>query len=241
MTDILPPRLTAIHADTGQGFRLDDEGFSRWWAATVLPEDAQEFVHLLGGTIDEARYVCAIDYLTNVLGEQAGADTTVKAYFLAKNETIDLKDSHARTNAHYLSQSDATTFLLDRVRLRNRRIAEERIAGRTTAKLEELFERSRLLEGREQLETEKAALDGSLKFLANQARERGQEQDKRAKKAIQTAMERSRHTEYDVSRPPSPAEAKLHLSMLIDTLGPEIVADLVRELTPLGLPDAPRS
>lgn len=229
---IQPPELTAVHPDTGFAFRLSDEAFSRWWAATVLPEDAEQFVNLYHGTIDEARYVCAVDYLVNVMGQTPSADLVVTAYFLARNEPIDLKDSHARTNAHYLSNSDAAAFLSDRVRNRSRRISEERIASLTTTKIEELYSRANSLEGQERLATERAALETSIKYLGNQSRERGQESERRAKKAVQNAIERSRATEYDVKRVPSPAEAKLHIAMLVDTLGADAVASIVQEVAP---------
>ena len=236
---IQPPELTAIHPDTGFAFQLSDEAFSRWWAATVLPEDADQFVNLYHGTIDEARYVCAIDYLTNVMGQTPSSTTVMTAYFLARNEPVDLKDSHARTNAHYLSSSDATEFLSDRVRLRARRIAEERIASLTTTKIEELYGRALSLEGPEKLATERTALETSIKYLGNQSRERGQESERRAKKAVQNAIDRSKSLEYDVKRVPSPAEAKLHIAMLVDTLGVDVVADIVQEVKPHA--DDPRT
>jgi hypothetical protein len=232
-----PPELTAIHPDTGFAFRLEDEAFRRWWAATVLPEDANEFVHLYRGTIEEARFVCAMDYIISVQRGEWSTDNVVYAYFLAKNQPVDMKDTQARTNAHYLSNSDAVRYLLDRVRSRSRRVAEERIAARTTAKIEELFDRSLALEGKERLETERAALETSIKFMGNQARERGQESDRRAKKAIQAAVEESKNYDYDTKRLPSLAEAKLHLAMLIDGYGTEAIKELVEGLTPLSITD----
>jgi hypothetical protein len=116
-------------------------------------------------------------------------------------------------------------------------VAEERIAARTTAKIEELYERASGLDGKERLETERAALETSIKFLANQARERGQESEKRAKKATQAAMESSKNYDYDTKRLPSLAEAKLHLAMLIDGYGTAAIQDIVEDLTPLGITD----
>ncbi len=228
-----PPQLTAIHSETGHAFQLTDETFNRWWYATILPEDADEFVNLLHGTIDEARFVCAMEYITGVLNRKASADDVVMAYFMARNEPLDLKDATARLNATYLSQSDATLFLLDRVRSRSVRVAEQRVAARVTAKIEELFERSKgdLDEG-DRLDLERLALEAGIKFMANQARERGQESDRRAKKAIKDAIERSKHTEYDVKRVPSLAEAKLHLAMLVDAHGADAVAEIVQEVAP---------
>jgi len=227
-----------MNTDVGFAFTLTDEAFQRWVTATVLPEDMTEFVHLLHGGLDEARFVCAVDYITNVEGGEMGADATLRAYQLARNEPIDYNDAQGRINAHYLSQCDSTRFLLDRVRNRSRRIAEERIANRAITKIEELFNRSAELDGKERLETERAALEVSMKFLANQARERGQESERRAKKAAQDAITRSRQGEGDMKRLPSLAEAKLHLAMLIDGHGAESVAELVRELSPRAL-DAP--
>lgn len=235
MADFKPPDLTVPHPDTGFAFRLSDEAFSRWWTATVLPEDSTEFVHLLHGTLDEARYVCAIDYITNVEGTAMGADVTVRAYFLAKNKPVDMTDSHARANAQYLSSTDAVAFLLDRVRYRSRRVAEERIANRAIAKIEELFERSAGLEGKEQLDTERAALETSIKYMANQGKERAQEADRRSKKAAQDAITRNREGEGDMKRLPSQAEAQLHLAMLAEGYGVETLQEMLKTIAPKAL------
>jgi hypothetical protein len=232
---VTPPELTAIHPDTGFAFSLSDEAFSRWWSATILPEDAANFVHLHHGTLDEARFVCAVDYITNVEGTKYGADTILRAYFLAKNLPIEMGDSHARVNAHYLSASDAVGFLLDRVRLRSRRIAEERIANRTAAKIEELFVRASVLDGPEQLNTERLALEMGTKYLANQARERGQEEERRTKKAAQDAIKRSQEREGDMKRLPSLAEAKNHMAMLAEGYGVEALAEILKTISPKEL------
>lgn len=233
--ELIPRPVYTSSPETGFAFALSDESFSRWWAATVLPEDATEFVHLLHGTIEEARYVCAIDYITNVEGKDPGADVTVRAYFLAANRPVELSDPQGRLNAIHMASTNAVKFLLDRVRLRSRRIAEERIAARTVAKIEELYERSSQLEGKEQLDTERAALETSIKLMGNQARERQQESDRRAKKAAQDAITRSREQEGDMKRLPSLAEARLHLAMLVDGHGEEAIAALVKELSPRAI------
>ena len=139
------PNYTDVYTDTGFSFELTDEAFNRWWSTTILPEDASEFVHLYRGTLDSARLVCAIDYLTNVQQGKWSADTLVKAYCLAKNLPEDGRDTTLALNAQYLYKEDATEFLLDRVRYRSRRVAEERIASLTTTKIEELHQRAKYL------------------------------------------------------------------------------------------------
>lgn len=227
MSDFQAPSLRILHPDTGFAFHLSDESFNRWWSATVLPEDSAEFCHLHRGSIEEARFVCAVDFLTTICKEKAGADTTLKAYCLAQNRALDMQDATLRTNAHYLAQGEAVAFLLDRVRSRSRRLAEERIASRAAAKIEAL------LDSAEDLETTKVALDAALKYMANQARERGQESERRQKKAVQDAMDTTRKTEYDYKRVPSLAEARLHIAMLVDAHGPDAVSQFVQEVAPI--------
>jgi hypothetical protein len=230
-----PPDYSATYTDTGFAFELTDEAFNRWWSASILPEDAAEFVHLHHGTMDSARFVCALEYLTTVQSGRWSADTLVKAYCLAKNIPEDLRDATTAQNTQYLYKEDATQFLLERVRYRSRKIAEERIASLTTTKIEELYQRSKYLDGKEQLDAERLALEAGNKFLANQARERGAENERRNRRAMQQALERSRQAEYDVARVPSLPEAKNFIAMLMEAHGAEAMADMVASLLPKEL------
>jgi hypothetical protein len=234
MRDPLPPELDVIHPDTGLAFALSDEAFNRWWATSILPEDAAEFVHLHHGTIEEARFVAALDYLTNVQQGPWNSDTIIRAYCLAQNRALDMRDSLVRANAQYILESPATSYLLDRVRYRSRRIAEERIANRTTTKIEEIFERTTILDGAERLNTERLALEMGIKYLSNQSRERGQEAERRAKKAVQSAMEYSRNSETDEKRVPTLAEAEHFLAMLAEHHGSEAIVGLLQKRLPGG-------
>lgn len=231
----LPPQFDIIHPDTGFSFQLTDEAFNRWWGATILPEQASEYVHFHQGTIDGARFACAFDYLVNIQRGNWSSDIILKAYSLAMNRPFDTLDAVTRINAQTLYDSDQVQYLLDCVRSRNRRVAEERIANLATNKIEELYERTKTLAGKEQLNTERAALDASIRYLANQSRERAQDTERRDKRAVQEAMKRSRESEGDMQRVPSLHEVKHFIAMLVDAHGPEAVGDLVKEVLPKQL------
>lgn len=229
--------LDVITSETGATLTITDEMFNSWWEATVLPEDAAEFVHFHQGTIDGARLVCAIQYLTAVQGGKYSSDLLVQAYCLAMNIPHQAGVT-TRQNAQLLYQSDQVEFLLERVRLRDRRLAEERIAMRTAKKIEELYERSAGLDGKEQLDTERAALEASVRYMANQSKERAQEAERRNKRAMQEAVKRSKELDMDRRRVPSLQEVKHVLAMLVEAHGAESVSDLLRDVTPKGLRDA---
>jgi hypothetical protein len=231
----LPPQFDFIHNDTGFAFQITDEAFNRWWNATILADQASEYVHFHQGTIDGARFACALDYLVNVQGGAWSADIILRAYAMAMNAPYDAVDSITKINAQKLYDSDQVKFLLDCVRSRNRRIAEERISNLTTNKIEELYERSKELVDKEKLDTERLALDSSIRYLGHQTKERSLESERRDKRAVQEAMKRSREMEGDMNRVPSLHEVKHFIAMLVDAHGAEAVGELVQEILPKKL------
>jgi hypothetical protein len=232
MADFVPPELDIIHPDTGLAFALSDEAFMRWWSSTILVEDAYEFSYLHAGTIYEARFVCALEFLMTVQQLGHNGETIIRAYCLAQNQPLDMQDALVRSNAQSLYSTPAVGFLMDCVRKRSRRIAEERIANRTTTKIEEVFERTKGLTGKERLETERLALQMGLTYLSNQSRERGAETERRSRKAVQSALERSRHAEADEQRVPGLAEVDHFLSMLVEHHGSDAIEELLRKKLP---------
>ncbi len=210
-------------------FELDDETFEAWWSRAVLPEDAAEFVHLLQGTKDAARFVCAWDGLCASGDRPHSNELVVRAYLFSKGYPEEAAGNvRYRAEALALWEDDAVRALIEVLRYRERRAAEERIATRMCAKLEELYDRAAGEEDPKDRRTdERVALDGSLRFLTIQEQARERKATRRDKRALVEAIGRSRAQTIAVGAPPTPDEARHFLLMLKETLGPQGYADVL--------------
>lgn len=249
-----PGHASAPLAERGIGFGLSDDDFNRWWHGALLPEDANEFVHFYGGTLDGARFACALTYLTNVDRRAMSNDIIVRAYLAAKNlPDSELRNVKARYEAQALYDEDSVQTLLERVRRRTRYAAEDRIIARTAAKIEELFNRTRtvpdgdderaefemnggIVNAELRFDTEKLALDAALRFMANTTKERSHDMVRRDKRAFAAAVAANQGKARDASAPPNADEAKQFLAMLHETLGTEQFTEIVASMIPAALP-----
>lgn len=248
-----PERNVTPRADAGVGFGLSDDTFNAWWYGAVLPEDANEFVHFYGGTLDGARFVCALSYLTNVERRTVANDVIVRAYLAAKNlPDSELKNVKVRYEAQALYDEDSVQTLLERVRRRARYAAEDRIVSRTAAKIEELYDRVRpvptdeneiaefqmnggIVNAEMRYDTEKLALDASLRFMQNTTKERALDQTRRDKRAIASAMAANQGKAADAAALPNADEFKQFLAMMRDALGAEQFAEAIASMVPAAL------
>jgi len=211
-------------SEVGVRFDLSDSTFRRWWYAAILPEDASEYVYLLGGTMQGARFVCAVDYLTNVDRRVFTADLLVRAYCMAHLlPESEIKSARVRMEAQSLYESDAVQTLMDRVRYRASRASAERIYHLTAAKIEDLYARTNTewADFEERRKTEALFLDSSLRLLATEAKERGQDLLRRDRRAIAAATAAGRIAATQSAAPPTLDEAKQFLAMLREHFGEE--------------------
>ena len=232
-TRLPPGHASAPVKDGGIRFGLDEAAFLRWWHAAVLAEDADEFVHLYGGTMDQARFVCSLDYLTSIDQQAVGSDVIVRAFVTARNLPEDsMRDIGVRmeAQAHYTSPPVMT--LMDRVRYRSERAFEERIRRQTAARLEAMYTRVRKMDEDDPalLSVERGVLDASVKFLAMTQKDRHHVDDLRARRSIADAAARSREVNADQLKAPSKEEAKNFMVMLRETLGDEEFAEALKQV-----------
>lgn len=209
-------------------FRLDSSEFERWWKTAVDPEDRASYIHLHQGHMEGARFVCALDHLTRNLGQQRTDDVIVRAYLIASGlPESDLRVHKIRYEAQAMYEDDAVSTLIESVRYRSGKAAEERIGTLAVNKIEALFERSNTLSGEEQLDTEKVALDGSIRFLGIRERAASAAQARRDKKAVQRAMQINASRGTEAAKLPTLEEAGEFMKMLVNEFGAEAAKQLV--------------
>lgn len=228
-------------AREGVRFGLDDDTFKRWWNTAITPEDAAEFVHLHCGSIDDARFVCALDQLTTDAQGCATSDLIITAYIISRNMPEGDKGlSHVKIEAQAVYESEQVKMLIDALRARHNRQARARVEAMTVARIEGLYDRIKkddFEDHEERLNTEKVFLDASVRFLGVAQKERAQEKDRRDKAAIRRAMEQNQQNQRMIHAAPSGPEAKLALEMLREQLGPEQFAEVISQFVPQSIAD----
>lgn len=257
----LPPGHARLPAgERGLRLGLDEETFNRWWYHALLPEDASEFVHLHNGTLEGARFVCALDAMTGIDRRALSGDVITRAYCAARNlPEAEMRSPKVRYEAQALYDTDAVQELLDRVRYRAGRVAWERIAALTVAKIEDLYARTRSPEGvddnaksddaaemamngsavafdpEERRKTEALALDASLRFMANATKERSLDATRRDKRALAQAMNMNKAAARDTSALPDPENFKHFLVMVREAIGVDAFEEAIASLKPAAL------
>ena len=215
-------------------FALDDDTFNRWWKFALFKDEAAEYVHSnLQGTLEGARFVCALDYLQGQESKTLNADLIVESYILAKNlPESAARDAKTRIEAQCLYDDPAVSYLMDCLRRRNVRSVAERVANMRAAKIEELYERSASegLEPAERLKTEQVFLQASAQVIDNATKERAMEATRRDKRSIQNAIAANSAREKDKHRLPTKEEAKQFLLMLKDAYGDDAFREIVNPL-----------
>jgi hypothetical protein len=230
---VLPAVQHREVADGGIRFGLDQATFDRWWASAINPEDGEEFVHLLGGNMVGARFVCALDLLKD---SASSGDNIVRAYCLAKELPEAAAREHIqRLNAQMLFDDPSVQTLIDRVTYRGERAARNRIANLAAARLEKLYRDSETGELEHDAEFQSAVLGNSAKFLGIHAREKETEARRRERSAVRQSIERGRLREKEVGRIPTVEEAVGFLHMLRDELGEDEFARILGQVTPKAL------
>ena len=230
--------MTQIANTTALRFGLTDAQFDMWWNAALLPADADEFVHVLGGNKLGARFVCAMDYFTRIDARELTYDLIVRAYCIAKKVppealTATMRDTKVRLDAQCLYDDPAVRALLERLQYRSRQIAMERIAVRTYSTVEKLYDRADAeFEPELRLNMEKAALAASTTLLSIEERRASGEAKRREARAFRNVVEMSRAQMRDESAPPTLDEAKHTILMLRELFG----ADTLREMISAALP-----
>lgn len=222
-------------------FQLNDDLFNQWWKRALYKDEAAEYVHSnLQGTLDGARFVCALDYLTGVENRSLTTDIIVDSYALAKNLPAGSeKSAKTRIEAQAVYDDPATQYLIDCLRRRQTRVNADRIANMRVAKLEELYDRGNADRGwdsyQDKLATEKLFLSGSAQFIDNSTKERSMEAARRDKAVVQRAIRSNSDRSRDTDKLPSPEEAKQFILMLRDAYGSEKFAELMGQV---ALPSA---
>jgi hypothetical protein len=228
-------------------FYLDDAIFTAWWEA-LAPEDRDEFTHVYGGTRAQARFVCALDYLRSVARRDPKDDLILRAHAYAQNLDYEgiRRDFNARSRSQATYESPAVERLMEMLRYRSRRNAEERIFARTQRKLEQWYDRAdEMLNLRKEglviddaalFRIENAAVTQSNQFLARASKERVAHENRKEREAADAAIALGRARESDALRPPTPEQARSYLAMLAEQLGPEEFAQIAASVTPLSLP-----
>lgn len=236
-------------------FGLDDQTFKAWWQTALLAEDASDYVHFHHGTLDGARFVCALKFLSGPGKRELSTDIVLQSYLIAKNLSVHQNDSvKYRHEAQLIYESDPVQWLLARVTYRSERLERERVALRTAEKLHELFDRVSPSESEEdalskekkggmlrknytkKLATERAVLDAGLRFMSVGSKERSLEDNRRDRGAHRRAIEESEMRDKSAGKAPtSTEEAKLLMIMLRDAFGNEQFAKIVAEIEPPAL------
>jgi hypothetical protein len=223
-------------------WELTREAFERWWTLVLMPEDSSEYVRLYGGTLDGARFVCALDYLTNVSQRTFTDDLVTRAYLIAIGQPDAPDTAKSNFEARALLEDDAVQALLDRVRYHTERRSAERLARRASRKIEELFDRAEdpqtALNYEQQLATERTAVAASLQFRRQVDIKEARIETARMKRAVADAQNRSSAPDPSGEHAlPSPGEAKQFLAMLRDRYGPDTFAEIMQSVTPPALPE----
>jgi hypothetical protein len=226
---------------TGLRFGLTQDIFNQWWYTALYPEQAREYIDFHRGNLDGARFVCALDHLTNVDGRGTGPDVITQAYCIANDlPDADMGSVIIRQQAQVLYESPAVQALMEAVRSKGRRLTEELIAQRALKKIDELYDRASteaFEEYGDKISTEKLALDASLRFMTNVSKERALEADRRNAKSYKEAIEKNR--EKNTQLPPTLPEIKQFLSMFREKLTPDEWRELTASMQDLELPAAP--
>lgn len=214
-----------VAPEAGVRFGLSDETFQSWWNRALMPEDADEFVHLRGGNKAGARLVCALDYLTATGQERPPADVIVRAYVLARKlPETSLADETVRIEAAYLYQDDAVQSLLDKLRYRERSVAMERVSKLTLKTVEEQ------LQGGDEI---KEAMKAGVSLMAIDQRAKEAEAKRRDNKAYRDALAMSRSNLRDSTQPPSREEALHSIVMFRELFGEQALREMITAALPI--------
>jgi len=220
------------------GFELTDATFEQWWSTALLPTDADEFVHILGGNKLGARFVCALNWFTSIDARQLSADLIVRAYCAARKVPADImvetmREHKTRLDAQFLYDDPSVTSLLERLQYRSRAIAMERVATRTFETVEKLYTNAdKEIDPDLRLGMQKAALVASTTLMSIDERRHSGEARRRENQAYRNSLEMSRERLSNDSSPPTLDEAKHTILALRERFG----ADVLRELVAGALP-----
>lgn len=237
-------------------FGLNDQAFQAWWSTALLAEDASEYVSFHHGSLDGARFVCALKYFSGPGRRDRSSDLIVQAYLLCKNLPTEyatrVKYKH---EAQLLYESDPVQWLLEKLSYRGERLERERVSLRTAEKIHELFDRTRTPQSDDEaaeiamksgmpqdyekkLATEKLALDAGIRFMSVGTKEKTLEDSRRDKRSMQRAIEENEMKSRSAGKAPtSVEEAKLLMLMLKEAFGPEQFTKIVAEVEPKALTD----
>jgi hypothetical protein len=210
------------------GWGLSDAAFTAWWGA-ISPADRDEFSHAYGGSLTQARFVCALDGLTNIVG--LTDDLTMRAYCLAANLEYDAlhRDFQTRTRAQAMAQSAPVERLGDLLRYRSQREAEARIAARTARKIEDLYDRADATDDeQDKLQIEQIALNQSNMYLTRASKERAAHENRRQQEAIRDAVLAGKNRENEALRAPSDENMESYIAQIAEHIGPEKLLAMVQ-------------
>jgi hypothetical protein len=223
----IPPK---DYIERGHAFGLDRDTFEQWWAYTVDPKDASEFVHFHHGSLEGARYVCALEELLSREGSAISSDCIVRAYCAAYVMPFEsMHDQDVKIQAQLLHQLDSTQWLLDRVHYRNRQQTEARLAAIATRKIEQISQDD---DEEPDLKKKQVVIDASLRFLSIQQKERQAEQVRRDKRSHQAMLDRAQTMEKHVEGDPSISEVKQFFVRMKETFGAEAINAIIQEVFP---------
>lgn len=239
-------------ANTGIAFGLTKDVFSDWWFHRLLAEDANEFVHVYGGTLEGARFVCALDYLSNVDQRKLGSDIITRAYCLAMDLELQSQTGSVAVSAEGLYREDSVQFLLQRIRLRSSDYAVSKLYGRAVAKINELYDRTapvldndeaaeRQMNGlyvadlEERRKHEELALRASTELVKEHNRNLREDTERREKRVIALKLAEGAAKDSQQFALPSPDEAKQFLVMLRESYGIEQFQEILNAVEPKAL------
>jgi len=213
---------------------LAHETFAAWWYYAILPEDCDEFVKLHRGTMDGARMVCALDYLTNVDRRDLSPGVVIRAYLLAlEMPESRLTDAAVRYSAQNLYDEPSVQTLYARLRSREATVGEEMVRRLFVGKLQKTYEKADLSAA------EMAAMFTGSAALINAGHKReALQQTRRDKAAIRNAAIKNDDNMVNVTRLPRLEEVRANLLMLKAEYGDQWFTDLLASLQP-ALPPAP--
>lgn len=248
-------RGTSAAPNVGVRWGLSKEQFDDWWYYAVLGEDAAEFVHVYNGTMSAARFVCALDYLTNMEHRRLSSDVITRAYCIACQLPTTEATSKTIFEAEALYNDEAVQYLLERVRFRNSRYAVSRLYGKAVQKIEEILERTapidqdhpdediaeRTLKGtfipdlEDRRKHEELALGMIVQLAKIDSRDRADEASRRDKRVVAEAIARGTAREEQKHTLPTVAEAIQSLRMLRDAYSDEEWTAVMESLQPKKL------
>ena len=211
-------------------FELSPQLFNGWWGA-VPPEDRDEFTHAYGGSLTQARFVCALEYLKAVA--HVVDDLVVRSFALASDLDYEVcaRDFSTRTKAQACYEAAPVGRLIEMLRFRSAREQEERIRIRTGNKLEELYTRAENEEDMDaKMRVEQMALTQSNMYLARASKERAAHENRKQGEAMRDAVLASKSREQDVLRPPSREQAVSFITQLAEAIGAAELRTIISEL-----------